>query len=129
MAGLDKRDFLTALIDIDRDGEFVGDDVDRYSKLVDLGGEFSQVAIKLPTIDNAVVSVYAQQDSAIATVPKAVYVWEADSWNELTTLPAATDAGTGDIYVVLPIGAARYIRLYAGGNQIADRAILVKGVF
>ena len=125
MPGLPNRDFLPALIDIDRDGEFVGDDVDRYSALVDLGGEFSEVAIKLPTIDNATVAVYAQQDGAIATVPVPVHVRKADN----TTGVVFISEGTGGITVTLPLGNVRYIRLYTGANQTADRTILVKGVF
>jgi hypothetical protein len=126
MAGLEKRTWIDAVLDFNRAGEFAGDDVDRYSALVDLGHEYSGVAILIPTIENALVSVYAQEDALIATVPKPVHIWKSDNTSALF----ATSTGTGGIYVACcPLGGVlRYIRLYTSENQTADRTFKVKGI-
>ena len=115
----------TALIDIDRATEFVGDDVDRYSKLVDLGEAYDKLIIALPTLTSAAITVYVQEDEAVATVPKVVHYFKPDS---AATAAWATTAGTGDIVVVcLYLGGHRWVRLNAGANQAADRSIRICG--
>jgi hypothetical protein len=49
--------WITALVDIDRDTEFTGDDVDQYSKMVDLGAEFANVLVTIPTITSSTVGI------------------------------------------------------------------------
>ena len=119
-------DIETATIDIDRDTEFAGDDVDRYSSLVDLGGECSTLAIWLPAIDSAAISIYAQRDGEVDTVPVPIHYRQS---SDNATAAWATTASTGGLCIVCPLmGAVRYLRLYSGANQTADRAIPVQGV-
>ena len=115
-----------ALIDIDRAAEFAGDDVDRYSGLVDLGRECSGVIINLPTLTAAtIINVYGQMAAAIATVPLALnHIMPDDGAMEAW----ATVAGTGDIMILCPcLGAIRYVRIYSSVNQAADRSISLLG--
>jgi len=115
-----------ALIDIDRAGEFVGDDVDRYSGLVDLGHHASGVMIQVPEITSAAVSLLAQRDGLIATVPVGVYYRKTS--DDATALWATT-AGTGGFIIYAPLGGIRYIRVAtAAVNQTADRSFYVIGV-
>lgn len=114
-----------AVIDIDRDAEFSGDDVDRYSSLVDLGRECTGVVIDIPAIDSAAVSVYAQVDGEEDTVPLAVHYRQA---SDNATAVWSTTAGTGGLFIHCDfLGAVRYIRLYTGANQTADRTFYVLG--
>ena len=118
--------FIDCLIDIDRDTEFTGDDVDRYSKLVDLGREYESMIMEVPTIDSAALSVYLQETPSEAAVPKPLHVRK-----RLTaegTLLWATTAGTGGFTVVVPIGGYRYVRVYSDANQTADRTLRLRGV-
>ena len=115
-----------ALIDIDRAAEFAGDDVDRYSGLVDLGRECSGVIINLPTLTAAtIINVYGQMLAAVATVPLALnHIMPDDGAMEAW----ATVAGTGDIMIHCPcFGAIRYVRIYSTVNQAADRSISLLG--
>ena len=64
--------FIDCLIDIDRDTEFSGDDADRFSKLVDLGREYENMIMEVPTIDSAALSVYLQETQAEDAVPGMV---------------------------------------------------------
>ena len=114
----------SALIDIDRATEFTGDDVDRYSALVDLEGNFEFVTVFIPTIDSATVTPYVQRDAAVATVPVAVQVLDADATGSFAH---ATTASTGAIAVTFRIGGVQHIRLYTGANQAADRTFYVRG--
>ena len=118
--------FIDCLIDIDRDTEFSGDDADRYSKLVDLGREYENMIMEVPAIDSAALSVYLQETQSEAAVPKPLHVRK-----RLTaegTLLWSTTAGTGDYTVVVPIGGYRYVRIYSGADQTADRSIRLRGV-
>lgn len=119
--------FKTATIDIDRTPtEFTGDDVDRFSSLVDLGGYFSNVTLHIPTIDSAAVSLYVQNNSLIATVPKIVHYRQC---SDNATAAASTTAGTGDIVFTFSTiaGPVRFLRVHTGANQTADRAFTVVG--
>lgn len=117
---------LAALLDYNRAAtEFTGDDVDRFTALVDLGRQWEWVRIDVPTIDSATVSIYVQFDAAVATVPVLLhYKLPADA----STAAWATTAGTGGYSIVCPcLGGAQYIRLYTGANQTADRTFYVQG--
>lgn len=115
----------TATIDIDRDTEFAGDDVDRYSSVIDLGRECSGVVIKLPAMTSSAISLYAQEVAAIATVPVPVHYRQA---SDDATTAWITTASTGSLTIHCNwLGAIRYIRIYAAVNQATDRSISVLG--
>src|SRR3990170_3317516 len=90
----------TALVDIDRDTEFTGDDVDQYSKLVDLGANFDKVVVIIPTLTSSVVSVYIQKTGEIDEVPVSLVALDDDATGHFAH---ATTAGTGDIAVVFQV--------------------------
>ena len=116
--------FQSALIDIDRATEFTGDDVDRYSELVDLGQVFSIVTVEIPTIDSASIYIYVQKDKYKSGVPIPVHYMKSDD----TTAVLANTAGTGGNSITLLIGGYQFIRIYTTANQTADRTFYVRGV-
>lgn len=118
-------EWQTATLDYDRSAtQFVGDDVDRFTDLIDLGADYENILVFIPTIDSSVVTPYIQRDSSTATVPVAMHILDDDATGSFAH---ATTAGTGAITVIFRIGATRYLRLYTGSNQTADRTFYVRG--
>jgi len=117
-------DWETATIDIDRSTEFTGDDVDRFSDLIDLEDDYEYLTVFIPTLDAAVVSVYVQRDSAIATVPVILHYFDSDATGSFAH---ATSSGTGGIVITYRLGGCRYFRLHCGANQTADRTFYARG--
>ena len=118
-------DWKAATIDIDRATEFTGDDVDRYSSLVDLKDNYQFVTVFIPTINSAQVTPYLQRDSAVATIPVVSHFFhdiDAD-----TNVVQSTIAGTGGIVITFNIGGCRYFRLHSSANQTADRTFYCRG--
>jgi hypothetical protein len=122
----DKGDWETVLMDIDRDAEFAGDDVDQYSSLVNLGAEYKYATVFIPALDAAAtITPYLQRDSAIATVPVISHFWnDADAD---TNVAQATASGSGGLVITFFIGCCQYLRLKASADQAADRTFYVKG--
>ena len=115
----------TALIDIGRAIEFSGDDVDRFSELVDLGQEFANVLVYIPTLDApGVVSLYIQRDGNEDTVPKQVMILDDDATGHFVH---GTSSSAGDFYIVFHPGAVQHLRIYVAADQIADGTFYVKG--
>jgi hypothetical protein len=119
-------EWKTATLDYDRAAtEFTGDDVDRFTDLVDLGDDYEYLTVFIPTLSaEGTVSVYVQRDSAIATVPVIVHSFDADATG---TFAHATSSGAGGVVVTFTIGGCRYFRLYAGANQTANRVFYCRG--
>ena len=118
--------WLDCLIDIDRATEFTGDDVDLYSKLIDLGREYERLLILVPTITSAALSIYVQEVAAVATVPKQLNYYKPEAAAHVAW---ATTAGTGAIAISCEsLGGYRYVRIYSGANQAADRTLRICGV-
>ncbi len=113
-----------ALVDIDRDTEFTGDDVDQYSKLVDLGGEFKYVLVYVPTITSATISLCVQRDPNIDTVPDPLNILDSNATGHFLS---ATTAGTAGMAILFHTGAVQYLRVKCGANQAADRKFYVRG--
>lgn len=114
----------TALMDIDRATEFTGDDVDQYTKLVDLGDDFANVLVKFPAITSSTVGIVIQESQWITEVPSPVYILDDDATGSFLH---ATTAATTALSVVFHVGAARFIRIKCGSNQAADVEFRVKG--
>ncbi len=106
-----------ALVDIDRDAEFTGDDVDQYSKLVDLGGVFENVLVYIPTITSATVTLCLQRDSGITTVPLPLYILDTNATGNFLS---ATTAATTTMAILFKVGGVQYFRVKCGANQSAD---------
>lgn len=119
-----KGAWKTALVDIDRPSEFTGDDVDQFSKLVDLGKGFKDLLVLIPTLTSSVVSVYVQKGGGKDEVPVSLVILDDDATGHFAH---ATTAGVGDIAVVFHIGGAQFVRIRCGSNQAADRSFSVMG--
>lgn len=111
------------LIDIDRTPtEFSGDDVDRYSKLVDLGRAYEKLTIIVPaTVTAGELEIYVQELAAIATVPTKLHVVNTDTAYTVTL--AASTCFTCDC-----VTGIRYLRLYSVTNQGQDVTFRIRGV-
>ena len=115
----------TALIDIDRSTEFTGDDVDRFSELVDLGANYSKVLVWIPALDaNGVVSLYLQRDNAVATVPLQLQSFDDDATGHFVQ---GTSSGAGSIAIVFEVGGVLYLRVHVAANAAADTTFYVRG--
>ena len=115
----------TALVDIDRSSEFTGDDVDRFSELVDLGEDFARVLVWIPALDaSGVVSIYIQRDSLVASIPLQVQSFDADATGHFVQ---GTTSGAGDIAITFDVGGAQYLRVHVAANQAADITFYVRG--
>ena len=115
----------TALVDIDRASEFTGDDVDRFSEVVDLGEDFARVLVWIPALDaNGVVSVYVQRDSVISSIPLQVQSFDADATGHFVK---GTSSGAGDIAITFDVGGVQYLRVHVAANQAADITFYVRG--
>jgi len=123
----------TALIDIDRASEFVGDIVDQYSQIVDLGENYEFLTVQLPTIDSASITPYVQEEqkitkaldasgpAVVGTIPVPVHFFHDN--NADTDVIQSTVASTGLISITFRIGGYQYIRLLAGATQTADGSV------
>ena len=120
--------FKDCVIDVSRDTEFTGDDVDQYSELCDLGGLFEKLIIVAPALSTSgTVTVYVQEGGLTATVPTILhYKRTAD---ETTSAAWATTSGAGSFAIVCDcLGGFRFIRLRVNADQSADRTFRVCGV-
>ena len=117
-----------ALIDIDRASEFTGDDVDQFSKIVDLSGYFSYVNVHLPALTSGVVSVYACKgkdlEAAEAEAPLQVQAFDGNATGHFAHASTATE---GAIWLTFFVGCLQFLRIKVAGNQAADRNIYVQG--
>ena len=111
------------LIDIDRTPtEFAGDDVLKYSSLVDLGRAYERLAIIVPaTVTAGELLIYVQERAPIATVPALLHVVNTDTAYTVTL--AASTCFTCD-----GITGIRYLRLYSATDQGQDVTFRVCGV-
>lgn len=116
---------VSVTIDIDRSTEFTGDDIDRYSNLVDLGHLYSRVLIFIPALDaSGVVSLYIQRDQNVATVPVQLQAFDDDATGHFVH---ATSSGAGGIAIIFEIGAIQYFRIHVAADQAADRTFYCIG--
>ena len=115
---------LTATIDINRDSEFTGDDVDQFSSLVNLGRRCDKVKLTFPSLTASAVNLYGQEGSSTSTVPKVIHAVKADI---SATAVLVITSNPQNTTVVVPCGY-QYIRVRCTTNQAADRAIICVGV-
>lgn len=113
------------LIDIDRASEFTGDDVDRYSELIDLGMPCEFITVIIPTMVSAQITPYIQRDGNVASVPVPVHFWNDISAD--TDVVQSTVADTGGIAITFNIGGAQFFRLYSSANQTVDETFYIRG--
>ena len=117
-------DWISSLMDVDRATEFTGDDVDRWSSVIDLKDNYEFVTITIPTIVSATISVGVMRNEVVTSVPSLVYsLSESATGNYLQATTAAETAMT----VIFRIGGYRYFRIKSGANQTADVTFWVRG--
>jgi len=117
----------SALVDIDRASEFTGDDVDRFSELVDLEDNYKEVLVWIPALDaSGVVSIYADpdQNGAIDSIPVQVNTLDRDATGHFVQ---GTSSGAGGFAIVYKIGGAQFIRVHVAADQAADITFYVRG--
>lgn len=117
--------WFTATIDIDRATEFTGDDVDQYSKLVDLLENYEFLTVHFDSaITSATLTPVVQVGPGVDEVPVPVHVLDDDATGSFAH---ATTAGTTQVSVTFRIGGYQYVRLKTGANQAADETFKVRG--
>ena len=114
------------LFDIDRASEFTGDDVDRYSKLVNLGRPFERLLLAIIAPITSALSIYVQEDASEATVPKQLNYVKPET---ATHAAWTTTAGTGSQMISCDyLNGYKYVRIYSGADLPVDRTIRICGV-
>ena len=122
---MDCSAWKTCLLDYDRATEFTGDDADRYTALVDLGGIFEFLTVIIPALSaSGTVNPYIQEGGGIDEVPVIVHALDDDATGSFAH---ATSSGAGAIAVTFRIGATQYVRLYVSADQTANRTFKVRG--
>ncbi len=117
--------WITATIDIDRDTEFTGDDVDQFSSLVDLGDNFEFVTVHFDSvITSSTINPWVQKTRALDEVPVVKHVLDDDATGSFAH---ATSAAVTQVSVTFRIGGYQYLRIRAGTNQSADETFSVRG--
>lgn len=117
--------WITGTVDIDRDAEFTGDDVDQFSKLIDLGDNFEFITVILGSvITSSVLGPWIQMDGDIDTVPVIVHVLDDDATGSFAH---ATTAAVTQVAVTFRIGGAQWLRMRFGSNQAADETFYIRG--
>ena len=115
----------TATIDIDRAEEFTGDDVDQFSDVVDLGGDYEFLTVHFDSvIDSAALAPWIQKGEAVDEVPVVRHILDDDATGSFAH---ATSAAVTQISVTFNIGGAQFLRLRAGSNQGQDETFSVRG--
>ncbi len=114
-----------ALIDIDRAAEFSGDDVDQFTKLVNLDMPFEFLTVLVPAVDSGAITPYVQKEPAVDTVPVPVHFFHDN--NADTDVVQSTVADTGSKAITFNIGGNQFVRLKVAADQSADRSLQVRG--
>lgn len=117
--------WFTATIDIDRDTEFTGDDVDQFSDLIDLGDNYEYLLVLCDSvITSSTLAPWVQKTAEIDEVPVVMHILDDDATGSFAH---ATTAAVTQIAIIFRIGAIQYLRLRAGSNQAADETFSVRG--
>lgn len=115
----------SVLLDYDRSSEFTGDDVDQYSKLLDLDAHYEFITVLIPALSaSGTVNPYIQMTPSEAEVPVVVHALGDAATGSFAH---ATSSGGGSIAVIFRIGGAQYIRLRVVADQTANRTFYVRG--
>lgn len=118
--------WISSVMDVDRiPTEFTGDDVDRFTSLIDLDGNYEFVTIILPIMVSSTVVVYIQRTEKIDEIPSLLHILDADSAASLVQTSPTVELTS--LAVTFRIGGAQYFRLYTSGNQTSDITFYAKG--
>jgi hypothetical protein len=90
---------------------------------VDLGGEFQEVLVLVPTITSSTVTIHVAKESGGTFYP----IHEL-SRSATGSYAHATTAAVTSLAVIFRTGAARFIKIACGSGQAADHDFLVRGI-
>ena len=94
----------------------------QLSAEVDLGRQYDEMLIVMPTITQAAISVQVAEKSG--DTAQSLYVTDPASGNNKQIISSLT---TGALTWIVPIGGARYIKLYSSVTQAAEETFRVCG--
>ena len=117
--------WISSLMDVDRDAEFAGDDVDQFSSIINLKGNYEFVTVILPIMVSSDVTIYIQRTDAVTEVPVIMHTLDGDSADSFAQTSAAVSSAA--IALTFRIGGAQYFRLKMDGNQTLDLTFYAKG--
>jgi len=117
--------WIPVLLDFNRAAEFADDDVDQFSAVCDLGGNFEFVTVICPIMDSSHVTVYVQRIAAIDEVPAVLHALDADTAGSF--IQTISDVSTVAITGTFRIGGAQYLRLRTSHNQDQDITFYCRG--
>jgi hypothetical protein len=98
-------------------------DSDVLSDECDLGGEFQDLLVIIPTITSSTIGVNVAKESGGTFYP--LHILDDDATGSFLS---ATTAAVTSLAIIFHVGAARFIKITAGSAQAADRDFLVRGI-
>ena len=114
--GLSIGDWKTALIDISESTTL--------SAEVDLGSEFEDLLVLVPTITSSTVTVHVAKESGGTFYP--LHILDDDATGSFAS---ASTAATTSIALLFKIGGIRYIKIACGSAQeTTDKTFYVRGI-
>lgn len=118
--------WVASLMDVDRAPlEFTGDDVNRFTSVIDLGWPFEFVTVILPIMDSADVTLYVQRTAEVDEVPSLLHVLDYDAAGSL--IQTSATVSTAAIALTFRIGGAQFFRLYTSADQSGDITFWARG--
>lgn len=118
--------WIPSIMDVDRvPAEFTGDDVDRFTSLIDLSGNYEFVTVILPIMVSSTVTVYIQRTDQIDEIPSLLHILDADS--EASLVQTSPTVELTSLAVTFRIGGAQFFRLYTSADQTSDITFYAKG--
>lgn len=118
--------WIPSVMDVDRKPlEFTGDDVDQFTSVIDLKGNYEFVTVIVPVIVSGTIIPYIQRTPAVSEVPAIMHILDADGAGSFAQTTA--NISTVITAVTFRIGGAQYLRLRTSGNQTSDVTFYLKG--
>lgn len=117
--------WISSLFDFNRASEFAGDDVDQFSSVIDLKGNYEFVTVIVPVLVSGKITPYIMRTPAVTEVPVLMHFMAADS--AASYAQDSTAISTVSTALTFRIGGAQYLRLRSSGDQTADVTFYAKG--
>jgi len=117
--------WIAVTVDVDRSTEFTVDDINQYSELCDLGGDYEFLNVLVPALDaSGSVVVYIQKDNSVATVPTILTTFKS---NGIGHFVLQTGTGAGGLAAIFRVGSCQYLRMRVNADQADDVVFYVRG--
>lgn len=118
--------WIASLMDVDRKPlEFTGDDVDRFTSIIDLKGNYEFVTVIIPIMVSSTITVYIQMTPLVSEVPVVLHILDEDAAGSFAQTSATIE--TAATALTFRIGGAQYFRLYTSANQTSNITWYAKG--